>query len=173
MEPAEIHSSILDRRWLHVLILLAWVALLALFFAQFEIQIEGAAGWAAKLPTWRLAQHPLLDLFWGGRPLTGYHVWIFSFMALVFHLPLFIYGRPTLKIEARILGSLMIFWIAEDCLWFALNPAFGLHMLTPANAPWHRQWLLGVPADYVTFLLAGAGLLWLSFRRGKKPETES
>jgi len=148
--------------------LMAWIVLLAWFFAQFEIQVEGAAGWAANLPTWRIEQHPLLELFWGGRPLTGYHVWIFSFMALVFHLPLFIHGRPTLKLEARLLGSLMIFWIIEDFLWFVLNPAFGLHKFTPENVPWHRHWILGVPVDYMTFLLAGAGLMWVSFRQTKK-----
>jgi len=155
-------------RWLRAAILMAWIVLLAWFFAQFEIQVEGAAGWAANLPTWRIEQHPLLELFWGGRPLTGYHVWIFSFMALVFHLPLFIHGRPTLKLEARLLGSLMIFWIIEDFLWFVLNPAFGLHKFTPENVPWHRHWILGVPVDYMTFLLAGAGLMWVSFRQTKK-----
>ncbi len=72
-----------NRKILHLLLLLAWLLLLAFFFAQVEIQIEGARGWAASLPTWRIEGHWLLDLFWGGRPLTGYHAWIFSFMLLV------------------------------------------------------------------------------------------
>jgi hypothetical protein len=42
---------------------LLYVAVLALCFAQVEIQIEGTAGWAADLPTWRIEQHWLLDLF--------------------------------------------------------------------------------------------------------------
>ena len=75
-----------DRRSL--LLLLFWVGLLGYFFAMTEIQIEGASGWAASLPTWRIEKHPLLDIFWGGRPMTGYHAWVFPFMALVFHLPL-------------------------------------------------------------------------------------
>lgn len=78
-----------SRPWL----LLAWVALLAFFFAQVEIQIEGPAGWAANLPTWRVDKHWLLDIFWGGRAMTGYHAWVFPFVALMFHLPVFLRGR--------------------------------------------------------------------------------
>ena len=71
-----------------ILSTLLYIALLALFFAQVEIQIEGPTGWAANLPTWRVEQYWWLDWFWGGRPLTGYHLWVFSFMALAFHLPI-------------------------------------------------------------------------------------
>ena len=53
---------------LQIILLLAWVALLGFFFAQNEIQIEGAAGWAANLPTWRIEHHWLLDIFWEGVP---------------------------------------------------------------------------------------------------------
>ena len=42
---------------------LGYVVLLAFFFAHAEIEIEGAGGWAANLPTWRVEQHWLLDLF--------------------------------------------------------------------------------------------------------------
>jgi len=54
-------------RMAHILLLLCWVLLLGLFFAKTEIQIEGAHGWAASLPTWRIEKHLLLDMFWGGR----------------------------------------------------------------------------------------------------------
>ena len=46
--------------------------LLAFFFAKVEVHIEGPGGWAANLPTWRIEQHVLLDLFWGGRAMTGW-----------------------------------------------------------------------------------------------------
>ena len=42
------------RRALDIILLLASVLALAVFFAQVEIQIEGAAGWGADLPTWRI-----------------------------------------------------------------------------------------------------------------------
>jgi hypothetical protein len=146
-------------RWLHTALILAWVSLLGLFFAMTEIQIEGPHGWAASLPTWRIEHHPLLDIFWGGRPLTGYHAWVFSFMFLVFHFPHVARGSFCLRTEARCLGGLMIFWIVEDFLWFALNPAYGLDRFTPAHIHWHHHWLLGVPTDYLVFTVVGALLL--------------
>lgn len=143
------------------------IVMLAAVFAQVEIQIEGTVGWAGALPTWRIESHPLLDVFWGGRPLTGYHVWVFLFMALAFHFGVLVGARPTWKLELRILGSLMLFWILEDALWFAMNPAFGIARLTPALVPWHKHWLLGLPLDYTTFGVGGLLLVGLSFRPGK------
>ena len=76
----------------------------ALFFANVEIQIEGPNGWASALPvTFRIEEHWLLDIFWGGRPLTGYHAWVFSFMALAFHLPLVWSFRWSLKLDLLII----------------------------------------------------------------------
>lgn len=146
-------------------ILLAGVAVLAFIFAKLEIQIEGPHGWAASLPTWRVDKHPLLDWFWGGRPMTGYHAWAFTFVGLAFHTP-YLFGRtPDLPTEAAILGSLMLFWIVEDALWFALNPAFGLRRLNREAVWWHKQWIGPVPADYITFTLAAIALLTYSFWR--------
>jgi len=152
----------------HIAVLILAVLITGFFFAEVEIQIEGAHGWATSLPTWRVEHHPLLDVVWGGRPLTGYHVWVFSFMALVFHLPLAIWGAFSWRLEARILGCLMIFWITEDFLWFILNPAYGWSKLTPTDVSWHKHWLLGVPTDYITFVLVGAGLVWWSFWHAQK-----
>lgn len=142
---------------------LAYVALLGFFFAQVEIQIEGAAGWAAGLPTWRIEKHWLLDIFWGGRPMTGYHAWVFSFMALVFHLPCLLTRQWTWRLELRILGSLALFWIIEDWLWFVCNPAFGLARFSPAFVPWHKHWLLAMPTDYLIMGTLGLLCLHLSF----------
>ena len=86
------------------LALVAWVLLLGFFFANVEIQIEGSAGWAANLPTWRIEKHWLLDLFWGGRAMTGYHAWVFPFVALFFHLPVFFNGQWSWRNEARIIA---------------------------------------------------------------------
>lgn len=149
--------------WLHPYLLIGWIGLLSFFFAKVEIHIEGDAGWATNLPTWRIEKHWLLDLFWGGRPMTGYHAWVFSFMALVFHLPIFVHGHWTLKSEARVLGCLMFFWIIEDFLWFVLNPAFGLRKFRPDSVPWHKYWCFFVPVDYIVFVVAGVLLLWYSF----------
>jgi hypothetical protein len=151
------------KRMAQILLLLSWVLLLGIFFAKTEIQIEGANGWAASLPTWRIEKHLLLDIFWGGRAMTGYHAWVFSFMFLAFHLPHVVQGSFSWRMEARCIAALMIFWIAEDFLWFVLNPAFGLSRFSPEHIPWHKHWLLGVPTDYLTYILLGGLLLILSF----------
>ena len=147
------------------LLLLVYVALLGFFFAQVEIQIEGGAGWAANLPTWRVEKHWRLDVFWGGRALTGYHAWVFSFMALVFHLPFFMLRRWSWVLELRAVGSIAVFWISEDFLWFVMNPAYGVGRFSAEVAPWHKHWFLGVPTDYVTLGGIGIALVVVSFAR--------
>ena len=151
------------KRVAHIFLLIFWVLLLAMFFAKTEIQIEGANGWAASLPTWRIEKHLLLDIFWGGRAMTGYHAWVFSFMFLAFHLPQVILGRFSWRVEARCISALMLFWIAEDFLWFVLNPAYGLSRFSQDHISWHKHWLLGVPSDYLTYMLLGGLLLSWSF----------
>lgn len=149
----------------HAALLVAWVVVLATLFAQLEIQIEGPKGWAAGLPTWRVENAPILQMFFGGRAITGYHVFAFSFMFCIFHLPLAMLGHFSWRMEARILGALMLFWIVEDFLWFVMNPAYGFAKLTPEHVPWHPHWLLGVPVDYLVFTLLSAALLWAAYRQ--------
>lgn len=153
--------------------LLLGVIVLAFFFANVEIQIEGAQGWAVGLPTWRIEQHWLLDIFWGGRPMTGYHAWVFSFMALFFHFPLVFAGRWTPKLHARVVACIAYFWIVEDLLWFVLNPAFGWSKLDPEHVPWHFHWFMGLPTDYTTFTLAATALfVWSWWGSWNPPETK-
>ena len=148
----------------HPILLVAGVVLLAYIFANVEIQIEGDKGWAAGLPvTFRVEQHWLLDIFWGGRAMTGYHAYIFPFMFLFFQFPMLMFWQWTLKLQARGLACVMFFWVAEDVLWFILNPAFGWAKLTPAGVPWHKHWVLGLPTDYWTFTAVAGVLFWYSF----------
>lgn len=151
----------------HILLLASSIIIISLFFAMVEIQIEGNQGWASGLPTWRIEDHWLLDIFWGGRPMTGYHAWVFSFMALIFHFPLVILGQFSIKIESRILGSLMWFWITEDFLWFVFNPEWGVCRFFEQQIPWHKNWLLGVPVDYIVFGVLGSVLIIFSFYKKK------
>lgn len=140
------------------------VLLLAFFFAKVEIQIEGPAGWAANLPTWRIEQHWLLDIFWGGRPMTGYHAWAISFIGLFFHLPLIFMQQWSRRLEARVIACFLLFWITEDFLWFVFNPAFGLAQFNPEQVPWHVHWFLGAPVDYWAGLSVTGFLFWYSYR---------
>ena len=99
--------------------------------------------------------------------MTGYHAWVFSFMFLVFHLPHAINGSFSMRLEARCVGALMIFWIIEDFLWFVLNPCFGLARFAPQFVPWHKHWLLGMPTDYLVFTAIGVFLLAWSYSKAK------
>lgn len=142
---------------------LAFVIVLAYFFAKAEIHIEGDAGWAANLPTWRIEEHWLLDVFWGGRAMTGYHAWVFPFIALFFHFPIFCMAQWSWQMEARIVASVMLFWIAEDFLWFIINPAFGWQRFDPENVTWHKKWACGAPVDYWLFAVLSAVLFGYSY----------
>ena len=107
----------------------------------------------------------LLDLFWGGRPMTGYLAWVFPFVALFFHLPVVFNGQWSWRIEARIIACIMVFWLVEDFLWFVLNPAYGIAKFTPANVPWHIHWTAFAPTDYWTMSAAAVVLFFLSRAR--------
>ena len=144
-------------------ILLLWILLLALFFAKVEINIEGGNGWGAGLPTWRIEKHWLLDIFWGGRAMTGYHAWVFPFIILLFHTVFFVGCQWSLKLEARIVASLMLFWLIEDFLWFVLNPHYGFRKFNKNDIPWHsHRWFIFMPVDYWIFMVAASMLLWYS-----------
>lgn len=148
---------------LQLALTLIFVIVLAYFFANAEIHIEGDAGWAANLPTWRIEKHWLLDLFWGGRAMTGYHAYVFSFIAIFFHFPVFFLAQWSWLIEARILASIMLFWIVEDYLWFVINPAFGWRRFRPELVAWHRHWAIGAPVDYWLFAALSTALFWISY----------
>jgi len=127
---------------------LLFVLIAAILFAKLEIEIEGPHGWAEKLPTWRIEHHFLLDWLFGGRPLTGYHVWTFVFVLFLFHLPFFWSGTWAGHAELNVLGGYVLFWLLEDMLWFILNPHYGWTKFTKENVWWHKRWALGVPVDY-------------------------
>jgi hypothetical protein len=124
------------------------VVVTAFLFAKVEIHIEGGSGWAEKLPTWRV-QNRLTDLFYGGRPLTGYHLWVQLFVLALVHEP-FAVGLPwSGRAEALVASFMILFWIVEDFLWFVVNPAFGLRKFRASEIWWHRKsWWLVAPREY-------------------------
>lgn len=138
---------------------LLFIPTAALFWAKLEIEIEGAHGWAAKLPTWRLEDHVLLDVFYGGRPLTGYHVWAFSFVLLSFHLPFLAMHAWSLRNELHVIGGYQLFWCLEDFLWFIMNPHFGRKRFSREQVWWHKRWFVGLPVDYWILGICGTVLI--------------
>lgn len=141
---------------------LLFVLVAAVAWAKMEIEIEGKHGWAEKLPTWRIEKHLLLDLFYGGRPLTGYHVWAFSFVFFAFHFPFFWNAPWTWRAECGVIAAYDFFWVTEDLLWFVLNPHYGWKKFGPAEVWWHRRWFLGLPIDYWMLGAIGTALFRLS-----------
>ena len=105
------------------LLLFAW----GLGLAGIEIEIEGAYGWAERLPTWYLKRGSVgavYGLAMSGRPLTGYHVFAFVIPLLVLHLP-FVSGIDwSLAGELVTIGTYFALAVVWDYLWFVLNPAY-------------------------------------------------
>ncbi len=150
----------------HVLPLLM-TALLAAVMARAEIQIQEDYGSVGAVPAVQSGQSGLSYCLWGARPPAGHHAWMFLLAALLFHFPLILRGRFSLRSEFRILSLLLLFWTAQDFLWFALNPYCGLSALTPARSPWQACWLFGLPAGYFASIIIGALLYWASMRASR------
>jgi hypothetical protein len=136
----------------------------AFLFAKVEVHIEGGAGWAANLPTWRV-QNRLTDLFYGGRPLTGYHLYVQLFVLVFSHVP-FAVGLPfSLRAELLVVSFMILFWIVEDFLWFVVNPHFGIRKFRADAVWWHkRAWWLVAPREY--FVMGGLALALYGYGRG-------
>ena len=137
----------------------AGVLATAAVFALLEIQIEGSAGWASNLPTWRW-ENRWTRLLVGARAVTGYHLYVHLFVLLMAH-SAFLAGiaEPSWRGEGRIIAFLVFFWVAEDYLWFVFNPAFGARRFRREHVWWHAPtWWWIMPRDYWIFLPLGAWL---------------
>lgn len=135
----------------------------SLVAALLEVQIEGAAGWAAHLPTWRFRNGWTRRLL-GARAVTGYHVYAHLLILVLMQAPFALgIAVPTLHAELRILAFLVLFWVAEDFLWFVVNPAYGLEAFRRDRIPWHAaSWWGFMPRDYWIFLPLGIALYAVS-----------
>jgi hypothetical protein len=94
----------------------------------------------------------------GGRPITGYHLFMTLFIIAVIHLPLF-FVPWTWRLESLLLGFYVGMVFLEDFLWFMLNPYFGLKNFHKGKIWWHKSWWGPVPALY-WFLLAITAVLF-------------
>jgi hypothetical protein len=140
------------------LIFAAYLLVTAFVFARVEIEIEGPDGWAEKLPTWRIS-NKWTKLFYGNRPLTGYHFWLQLFVLMMAHLPFALRAwHWSWAMELRVVGFIILFFIVEDFLWFVLNPAYGIRRFRREHIWWHQPtWWWIMPRDYWVFTLLGVG----------------
>jgi hypothetical protein len=96
----------------------------------------------------------------GGLPLTGYHFFMSIFMIAMVHLPLF-FTDWNWRLESLLLGFYVGMALAEDFLWFALNPYFGIKNFRRGKIWWHKKWWGPVPAMYWFLFALAASLIWM------------
>jgi hypothetical protein len=152
-----------------------WILLLyayALLFALVEIEIEGADGWADKLPTWYRVTPwyaRLMATVLSGKPMTGYHLTMLPIPLVSFHLGL-AFGLPwSWALEARLLAAYMIFNVIWDFLWFVLNPHFGWRRFRKGGVWWHNhRWIGRFPIDYWNGLALSFGVAALPWLFGDR-----
>ncbi len=160
------HCQVLEEALQH-LIFAVYLVATAYAFARLEIEIEGPHGWAEKLPTWRI-RNRWTNLLYGGRPLTGYHLWVQLFILLLVHLPFAIaVWQWSWAMELRVMSFLILFFIVEDFLWFLINPAFGIRRFRREHIWWHAPtWWWIMPRDYWVFSLLGIVAYVAALRMG-------
>ena len=147
------------------ILIVIYLLVTALVFARLEIEIEGPNGWAANLPTWRI-NNRWTRLFYGSRPLTGYHLWMQIFVLLMVHVPLVLQASMwSWGMELRVASFYILFFLFEDFLWFILNPAFGIRRFRKEHIWWHAPtWWWVMPRDYWVFGALGCFAYAMSWR---------
>jgi hypothetical protein len=135
---------------------LVFMVFLAVILALWEIQIEGKDGWAANSPGWRIEKGWIMKLT-GGRPFTGYHLFMTIFLIAIVHLPVFFLGWSW-QLECALIGFYIGMVLLEDVLWFALNPYYGIKSFRKGKIWWHKRWWGPLP-DFYWILLIIAGVL--------------
>lgn len=141
------------------LVFFGFVVLVAILLSKTEIEVEGKDGYAKNLPvTWR-AKNKWIRLFLTG---TSYHLYMGLFLLALVHLPFVVGLVWTLKTELLVLSFLAFVTVAEDFLWFVLNPAYGVFKFRRESIPWFKdRWLGIVPLWYWWYLPIG-GALYIS-----------
>ncbi|MFA5309046.1 MAG: hypothetical protein WC370_06120 [Dehalococcoidales bacterium] len=138
--------------------LLGFIVFMALILALWEIQIEGKDGWAANSPGWRIEKGWLVKVM-GGRPLTGYHLYMTIFIIALVHLPLF-FLPWSWRVESLLLGFYSGMVLIEDFLWFVFNPHYGIKNFRRGKIWWHKTWWGPVPSLYWILTVVAAVLLY-------------
>lgn len=129
-----------------------YLFIVALALANLEVQIEGANGWAEKLPTWRPSHDRWYSKIWRKlmkeKPLTGYHLSILGSLFIFLHLPYFWGSAWSWEVELKSISMFFLISSTWDFLWFVINPAFGIKKFKAVEIWWHKAWLGPWPVDY-------------------------
>ena len=156
---------------------LFWFVLCTLM-AGLEIEAEGKHGWAERMPTWYRTTGPIARLYgrlMGGKPLTGYHAFMF-FLPLAFvHIPFFSGMAWTFAAECIALSNYFVVCVLWDFIWFVLNPHYGVRNFKKTTVWWHGKspWVFGIfPADYLYGIVIAAGLAFAGSLTNGAPFTD-
>lgn len=140
-----------------------WMILFGLCLAMIEIEIEGKDGWAVNLPTWR--RFTILSrVVFGGRPTTGYHMWLsmflllnFSFISVLYWMLMHPGPRDLVFAGLCVFGcatNLLLQGIFWDYWWFVFNPDFTAKGHNRDQVPWHPRWFgKWINTDHVVGLI--------------------
>lgn len=124
---------------------------LSFLFAKLEINIEGNKGWAEDLPTWKKNI--------GGFVLTGYHLFLWLFLIVVFHIP-FLFTSWTWDKEWFALSFLFTLLLLEDAFWFLLHDDF-----ENKEDTWRNPKVMSIP---YFFFIAGFFALFSAWKTNCK-----
>jgi len=141
--------------------LFIFMLFMSLILALWEIQIEGPDGWAAKLPAWRI-EKGWPTLIMGGRPLTGYHVFMTIFMIAIIHLPFF-FTPWSWRLEFLVFGFYSGMMLFEDFFWFIFNPHYGIKKFRKGQMWWHKTWWGPVPSMYWPLAVFAAVMFYFGY----------
>lgn len=154
------------------------VALESLFWCAFatlvaciEIEAEGKHGWAERMPTWYRTTGFVAQVYgrlMGGKPLTGYHSFMFFLPTFIFHAHFFMGVEWSGQKELEAWAMYFAWCPAWDFYWFVLNPHYS-GKFKRSRVWWHNKshWIGDLfPADYfvgvlISIVLA-AGASWVA-----------
>lgn len=138
---------------MHILAVSAFLYVLAVLFAVFEIEAEGRYGWGEKFPTWyRTSGWAKIYTSFTNKPLTGYHAALFFVPVLVFLWPMVATSTLTLQGAFAALAAYFAWVAVWDFAWFVLNPFYGVRNFRRTNVWWFASepWIGRVPMSYIS-----------------------
>ena len=143
--------------------LILFIGVTASAHALLEIQIEGASGWAEKLPTRRFSSR-LVRRFAEVGYVTGFHIATGAFVVALAHFPVLFAEHWTWLNEGVVIAYILLHFTVEDFLWFVYNPAYGIQKFKKRHIWWHKHWFACLPISYWISVPIAIILLALSIR---------
>jgi hypothetical protein len=113
---------------MHILLVTAYLFVMAILFAVFEIESEGKYGWAERHPTWYRVSGPVANIYRRviNKPLTGYHAALLFVPILIFFWPMVAQSTITWSGVFDALATYFAWVVVWDFAWFVLNPYYGV-----------------------------------------------